>query len=111
MHLIAIREDPRNKNGGAWTFRVPKANSLNFWREILMSAIGEELQEVVEKGDDICGVSISVRFNSHLIMVWNRDGNNQSSIDKILNCILNSLSEELKPAQQNYYVSIPGKYA
>jgi hypothetical protein len=43
-------EDPRNKNGGAWTFRVPKAQSHEFWKEVLMMAIGEILQEVVEKG-------------------------------------------------------------
>lgn len=54
-------------------------------------------------GDDICGVSISVRFNSHLIMIWNRDGSNQKSIDAILARALESLPEDLKPAQQNYY--------
>ncbi|KAH8148359.1 uncharacterized protein LAJ45_07460 [Morchella importuna] len=98
-----IWEDPRNMTGGAWTFRVPKANSQEFWKEVLMMAIGEILQEVVERGDDICGVSISVRFNSHLIMIWNRDGSNQKSIDAILARALESLPEDLKPAQQNYY--------
>jgi len=98
-----IWEDPRNKNGGAWTFRVPKANSQEFSKEVQMMAIGEILQEVVERGDDICGVSISVRFNSHLIMIWNRDGNNQKSIDAILARALESLPEELHPAPQNYY--------
>jgi len=68
-----------------------------------MMAIGEVLQEVIEKGDDICGVSISVRFNSHLILVWNRDGSNQKSIDAIVNRILENLPEELKPLPQNYY--------
>jgi len=98
-----IWEDPRNKNGGAWTFRVPKSNSQEFWKEILMMAIGEVLQEVVHKGDDICGVSISVRFNSHLIMIWNRDSNNQESVDAIRDRALESIPEELRPAPQNYY--------
>jgi len=70
-------------------------------------AIGENLQEVVEKGDDICGVSCSVRFNSHLIMVWNRDGDNQKSIDKILERVMECLPEELRPQPPNYYVSCP----
>jgi hypothetical protein len=39
--------------GGAWTFRVPKANSQEFWKEVLMMAIGEILQEVVERGEYI----------------------------------------------------------
>ena len=70
-----------------------------------MMAIGETLQEVVEKGDDICGVSISVRFNSHLIMVWNRDGDNLRSIEKVRERVMESLPEELRPIKQNYYVS------
>ncbi|KAF3928937.1 hypothetical protein AA313_de0206589 [Arthrobotrys entomopaga] len=100
-----IWEDPRNNKGGSWTFRISKTNdvSADFWKEILMMAIGEVLQEVVQKGDDICGVSISVRFNSHLILVWNRDGSNQKSIDAILARILESLPENLKPLPQNYY--------
>lgn len=98
-----VWEDARNKNGGAWTFRITKSNSNEVWKEILMMAIGESLQEVVEKGDDICGVSFSVRFNSHLIMVWNRDGNNQKSIDAILKRTLDSLPSELRPPPQNYY--------
>ncbi|KAF3930568.1 hypothetical protein ABW19_dt0203506 [Dactylella cylindrospora] len=100
-----IWEDPRNNKGGAWTFRISKTNnnSSEFWKEILMMAIGEVLQEVVEKGDDICGVSISVRFNSHLILIWNRDASNQKSIDAILARVLANLPPELKPLQQNYY--------
>lgn len=47
----ADREDPRNTNGGAWTFRVSKDKSHEFWKEILMMAIGEILQDVVEKGE------------------------------------------------------------
>lgn len=54
-------------------------------------------------GDDICGVSISVRFNSHLIMVWNRDGNNEKSVEAILRKALESLPVELQPQPQNYY--------
>lgn len=45
------REDARNKNGGAWTFRISKERSHEFWKEVLMMAIGEILQEVVEKGE------------------------------------------------------------
>lgn len=47
-----VWEDSRNNKGGSWTFRVPKANntSSEFWKEVMMMAIGEVLQEVVEKG-------------------------------------------------------------
>ncbi|KAI9769009.1 MAG: hypothetical protein M1839_003839 [Geoglossum umbratile] len=98
-----IWEDPRNVNGGCWTFRVNKSTSEAFWSEILVLVVGEQLQEVVERGDDICGVTISARFNSHLIMIWNRDGSNQASVNKILERVLEMLSPHLKPLPQNYY--------
>jgi hypothetical protein len=45
-----IWEDPRNINGGCWTFRVNKSISEAFWLEVLVIVVGEQLQEVVEKG-------------------------------------------------------------
>ncbi|KAI9760867.1 MAG: hypothetical protein M4579_001368 [Chaenotheca gracillima] len=98
-----VWEDPRNVRGGSWTFRVPKSNSLDVWRSIQLMAVGEALGDVVEKGDDICGVSLSVRFNSHLISVWNRDAQNQKSIDAIAAKVLEELPTELRPSDTNYY--------
>ena len=43
-------------------------------------------------------MTFSVRFKSNLISIWNRDGSNQTSIDNILNVILEKLSPELKPS-------------
>lgn len=36
-------------------------------------------------------------------MIWNRDGTNQSSVDKILKRILEGLSPRLRPNSQSYY--------
>ena len=124
-----VWEDKRNVNGGAWTFRVPKAQAPEFWKAVSLMAVGEQLQEAVESKrqsksiktglvdrsnlaqtnmalvfiDDICGVSLSVRFNSSLIQVWNRDGNHQAAIDKILATVLEDLPEELTPKEGSYY--------
>lgn len=54
-------------------------------------------------GDQLCGVGLSVRFNSHLISVWHRDGSNQKSIDSILATVLEELPSELKPKPDNYF--------
>lgn len=45
-----IWEDPRNVRGGSWTLRVSKANGPETLKCVLMMAIGEVLQEVVEPG-------------------------------------------------------------
>ncbi|KAG8631754.1 hypothetical protein KVT40_000894 [Elsinoe batatas] len=103
-----VWEDPRNAKGGSWTFRVPKDKANEFWKEICMMAIGEQLQAAVESKritfrDDICGVSLSVRFNSFLIQIWNRDAEHKEGVDKILKTVLENLPEELRPAEERRY--------
>ena len=103
-----IWEDPRNTRGGAWTFRMPKARAPDFWKEICMLAIGEQLQAAVESNrttfrDDICGVSYSVRFTSALVQVWNRDADHTEGIERILKAVLEGIPEELKLKETAYY--------
>lgn len=43
-----VWEDPRNVKGGSWTFRVPKAQAEDFWKEVLMLAVGEEFVDVIQ---------------------------------------------------------------
>lgn len=54
-------------------------------------------------GDQLCGVGLSVRFNSHLISIWHRDASKQKSIDAILATVLAELPAELKPKPDNYF--------
>lgn len=103
-----VWEDPRNVRGGAWTFRVPKDKAQDFWRDICMMAIGEQLQDAIKTErttfiDDICGVSLSVRFTSMLIQIWNRDGDHEEGIKKILETVLDKLPDELQPKNDGAY--------
>ncbi|KAL8827674.1 MAG: hypothetical protein Q9170_006919 [Blastenia crenularia] len=45
-----VWEDPRNVEGGAWTFRVSKSVSGDFWVEVLLLAVGEQFSDVIGKG-------------------------------------------------------------
>lgn len=103
-----IWEDPRNSRGGAWTFRVPKSQAQEFWKEVCMMAIGEQLQSAVESErevfrDDVCGVSVGVRFNSCLVQVWNRDGAHEAGIERLREVVVGNLSEELRPREGGFY--------
>jgi hypothetical protein len=111
-----VWEDPRNARGGSWTFRVPKAQAVEFWGEICMMAIGEQLQNAVESDrttfrDDICGVSLGVRFNSMLVQIWNRDGAHQEGVDGILKTVVDNLTPELKPREGSYYYKKHSEHA
>ncbi|OCK93143.1 translation initiation factor eIF4e, partial [Cenococcum geophilum 1.58] len=103
-----VWEDPRNMKGGCWTFRVPKEKAKDFWKEVCMMAIGEKLQEAVASKritfiDDICGISLSVRFTSTLITIWNRDADHSSGVQKILEVVLNNLPPELQLKNDSAY--------
>lgn len=111
-----IWEDPRNQKGGSWTFRVPKAQGSEFWKELCMMAIGEQLQAAIESDrttfrDDICGVSLGVRFNSLLIQIWNRDGEHQAGIDRILEVVKDTLSADITPRDGSYYYKKHSEHA
>ena len=54
-------------------------------------------------GDDLCGVTLSVRFNSDLISIWTRDGTNQKTKDGILGVMMEKLSPHLIPKDQSHY--------
>jgi hypothetical protein len=54
-------------------------------------------------GDQLCGVGISARFNSHLVTIWHRESSKQKSIDGLLKCVLEELTEQLKPKPENYF--------
>ena len=112
-----IWEDPRNAQGGAWTFRVPKHLAPEFWKEVCMMAIGEQLQAAVEEAgvetfrDDICGVSLGVRFGSMLVQVWNRDGGHEAGVQRVLATIWSNLSEGLQPREGSFYYKKHNEHA
>ena len=53
--------------------------------------------------DDICGVSYSVRFNSMLIQIWNRDGDHEAGKQRILETVLREVPDELIPKRTDLY--------
>ena len=65
----------------------------------------------MDLGDDLCGCSLSVRFNSNLISIWNRQGLNQKSIDGIRDVVLAILGPELKPREGSFYYKQHSEHA
>lgn len=59
----------------------------------------------------MCGVSLSVRFNSNLITIWNRDGTNQKSIDGILSVMHEKISPNLKLKDGSWYYKKHSEHA
>ena len=52
-------EDPHLCNGGTWRMKCKKQDTSMVWKELLLASIGEQFEESLFKGDDICGLSVS----------------------------------------------------
>ena len=81
-----------------------------------MMAIGDQLQSAVESDrttfrDDICGISLGVRFNSMLVQIWNRDGAHEEGVQALLDTVLEGLSQELRPREGSYYYKKHNEHA
>ncbi|MCL4129404.1 UNVERIFIED_CONTAM: hypothetical protein GTU68_026307 [Idotea baltica] len=66
-------EDEMNHRGGTWKLKVSKKDSVLVWRELLLAAIGEQFEGHLAAGDDICGVSVSVKERDDLVQIWDVD--------------------------------------
>ena len=64
-------------------------------------------------GDDLCGISLSVRYNSNLISIWHRRADLPLSKAQLLQTVENTISEDLKPlvVQKNYYYKAHAEHA
>lgn len=86
--LRPLWEDSENKNGGVWKLKCYKQATNTVWKALLLDAIGEKLSDNVADGDDILGVSVSIRENEDLIQIWNSDAQLSEKAN-----VLNRLSE------------------
>eukprot|EP00697_Spironema_sp_BW2_P004044 gnl/Spiro4/15445_TR8313_c0_g1_i1.p1 gnl/Spiro4/15445_TR8313_c0_g1~~gnl/Spiro4/15445_TR8313_c0_g1_i1.p1 ORF type:complete len:226 (-),score=33.21 gnl/Spiro4/15445_TR8313_c0_g1_i1:100-777(-) len=66
-------EDPNNANGGMWTVRISKDDSEYSWEQLVLAVIGEQFQDVLDPRDDIQGVTVSVRQNDNILIIWNKN--------------------------------------
>ncbi|XP_034255163.1 eukaryotic translation initiation factor 4E type 3-like isoform X1 [Thrips palmi] len=64
-------EEPYNRRGGTWRIKCQKRDTTKVWREMLVAAIGEQFSDALADGDEICGVTVSVRDREDLVQIWN----------------------------------------
>ena len=62
-------EDPHICNGGTWRMKCKKQDTPIVWKELLLASIGEQFEDSLAKGDDICGLSVSPRDRDDIIQV------------------------------------------
>jgi hypothetical protein len=66
-----IWEDPKNRNGGCFSFKVNKLHYKDTWEELSRALICDYLINDIEDSETITGISINPRTNT--IKIWNND--------------------------------------
>jgi len=71
-HIQPLWEDPYNKNGGCFSYKVNKPDVPAVWFRLASLALGNNLGKSAEKDlqDSICGVSISPKRSYCIMRIW-----------------------------------------
>ena len=71
--IMPMWEDPGNEKGGYWSFKVPKKNSNDVWKNITAGFIGNSLTVDSTNMNYITGISISPKISNCVMKIWNND--------------------------------------
>jgi len=103
-HVKPVWEDKHNVNGGCWTIRVSKSQSVMIFHQLCLLAIGGALEDAVVGDDDVFGISLSCRATSDLLMLWTKTAENLASMESIFRQMHKALPHDtFRDSPQNYY--------
>jgi len=77
-HILPIWEDPSNKEGGCFSFKVNKTEVPDFWFTSISKLLGNTLGKNDDISDNINGISISCKRNYCIVRIWIK--NSEASI-------------------------------
>jgi len=81
--IMPMWEDPANKKGGFWSFRVPKSKSTKIWGDISAAAVGQTLTLDPKQMEYINGISFSPKISKAIFRIWVNDSR-QNKIKKMV---------------------------
>ena len=74
--ISPIWEDPENRKGGCWSFKVPVIQSQNLWDDLSLYMVTENLSSKV---NSITGLSICLKKNNYsVVKIWNKNSKDNS---------------------------------
>ena len=71
-------EDPRNRNGGCFSYKVTNKNVYKVWKELTYVVAGGSVSKNINFINCVSGITISPKKNFCIIKIWMTDCNNQN---------------------------------
>ena len=71
-------EDPKNRNGGCFSYKVSNKSVYKVWKELSYVVVGGSISKHVEFVNHVTGITISPKKNFCIIKIWMSDCSNQN---------------------------------
>ena len=73
-----IWEDPRNRNGGCFSYKISNKNVFDVWRKLTYVLVGETISSQSSFVANVTGITISPKKNFCIIKIWMSSCANQN---------------------------------
>jgi hypothetical protein len=73
-------EDPRNRNGGCFSYKVSNKNVHKVWKDLTYVVVGGTISKIAGFVNCVTGITISPKKNFCIIKIWMADCNNQNPL-------------------------------
>jgi len=72
-------EDPKNRNGGCFSYKVSNKNVYEIWKELTYLVVGNTISKQNSFVNSVTGITISPKKNFCIIKIWMTDCANQNA--------------------------------
>ena len=76
--ILPMWEDPKNRNGGCFSYKVSNKNVCEVWRELNYVLVGETISNNSSFVNCVTGITISPKKNFCIIKIWMSNCDNQN---------------------------------
>lgn len=70
--IVPMWENEMNRGGGAFSYKIPEDNVMQFWTTMLFKIVGSTLTVQPSAEEYVNGITVSPKKNFHIIKVWMR---------------------------------------
>jgi len=74
-----VWEDPLNRNGGCFSYKVVNKNVCEVWRDLTFALVGETISSNESFVSSVTGITISPKKNFCIIKIWMSNCKNQNA--------------------------------
>jgi hypothetical protein len=71
-------EDPKNRHGGCFSYKIPNKNVTKVWKELTYVVVGGTVSKQSGFVNNVTGITISPKKNFCIVKIWMADCSNQN---------------------------------